>query len=164
MADLLRMRSARPARDVASLAQMICLTFLVGNCDAHLKNYSIMHDGPARDGGAIVSLAPAYDVVSTTFFPHHPRRLAMRIGGAQTVDEVTADSFRVLAADLGIRDSALRRLASPLVEGLVEGVRRAGEGEFGDVLESTPYVADDLIENMMPRMGVLSEYCSGRRA
>lgn len=164
MADLLRMRSAKPARDVASLAQMICLTFLVGNCDAHLKNYSIMHDGPARDGGAIVSLAPAYDVVSTTFFPHHPRRLAMRIGGAQTVDEVTADSFRVLAADLGIRDSALRRLASPLVEGLVEGVRRAGEGEFGDVLESTPYVADDLIENMMPRMGVLSEYCSGRRA
>ena len=88
----------------------------------------------------------------------------MRIGDARTVDEVTADSFRALAADLGIRDSALRRLASPLVEGLVEGVRRAGEGEFGDVLESTPYVADDLIENMMPRVGVLSEYCSGRRA
>ena len=87
----------------------------------------------------------------------------MRIGGAQTVDEVTADSFRVLAADLGIRDSALRRLASPLVEGLVEGVRRAGEGEFGDVLESTPYVADDLIENMMPRMGGAERVLFGKK-
>ena len=164
MAELLRKRSVRPARDVASLAQMMCLAFLVGNCDAHLKNYSIMHDEPARDGGALISLAPAYDVVSTTLFPNHPRRFAMRIGDARTIDEVTPDSFHVLAADLGIRDSALRRLASPLVEGLVEGVRRAGEGELGDVRESTPYVAEDLIENMMPRVEVLSEYCFGRRA
>ena len=84
----------------------------------------------------------------------------MRIGGAQAIDEVTPESFRALAADLGIRDSALRRLASPLVGGLVEGVRRAGEGEFGDVLESTPYVAEDLVEDMAPRLRILSEYCT----
>ena len=86
----------------------------------------------------------------------------MRIGGARAIDEVTPESFRALAADLGIRDSALRRLAAPLVEGLTEGVRRAGEGEFGPVLESTPYVAEDLVDNMASRMGILSEYCSGR--
>ena len=161
MAELLKRHGARPARDVAGLAQMVCLNYLVGNCDAHLKNFSILHEGRDRDGGALVSLAPAYDVVSTTYFPNHPRRLAMRLGDARTIDEVTPDSFNALAADLGIRDSALRRLARPLVEGLASGVRRAGEGELGAVLESTPYVADDLVEDMLPRVRVLAEYCSG---
>lgn len=160
MAELLRRRSVSPARDVASLAQMVCLAFLAGNCDAHLKNYAILHERPARDGGAHVSLAPAYDVVSTTYFPNHPRRLAMRIGGAPTIDEVDADSFRALARELGVRDSALRRLATPLVEGLADGIRRAGEGAFGTVLASTPYVAEDLVEDMAPRLGILSEYCT----
>ena len=163
MAGLLRARSVRPARDVASLAQMICLAFLVGNCDAHLKNYSILHEGPARDGNALVSLAPAYDVVSTTYFPNHPRRLAMRIGGARTIDEVSADSFHELARDLGIRDSALRRLAAPRVAGLLVGIRRAGEGELGTVLESTPCVAEDLVEDAAPRLQILDRYCAQGR-
>ena len=161
MAELLKRHGARPASDVAGLAQTACLNYLVGNCDAHLKNFSILHEGRDRDGGALVSLAPAYDVVSTTYFPNHPRRRAMRLGDARTIDEVTPDSLHALAADLGIRDSALRRLARPLVEGMVDGVRRASEGELGPVLESTPYIADDLIEDMMPRVRVLSEYCAG---
>ena len=161
MVELLKRHGARPASDVAGLAQAACLNYLVGNCDAHLKNFSILHEGRDRDGGALVSLAPAYDVVSTTYFPNHPRRLAMRLGDARTIDEVTTDSLHALAADLGIRDSALRRLARPLVEGMVDGVRRASEGELGPVLESTPYIADDLIEDMMPRVRVLSEYCAG---
>ena len=161
MAELLKRHGARPASDVAGLAQTACLNYLVGNCDAHLKNFSILHEGRDRDGGALVSLAPAYDVVSTTYFPNHPRRLAMRLGGARTIDEVTTDSLHALAADLGIRDSALRRLARPLVEGMVDGVRRASEGELGPVLESTSYVADDLVEDMMPRVRILSEYCAG---
>lgn len=161
MVELLKRHGARPASDVAGLARAACLNYLVGNCDAHLKNFSILHEGRDRDGGALVSLAPAYDVVSTTYFPNHPRRLAMRLGGARTIDEVTTDSLHALAADLGIRDSALRRLARPLVEGMVDGVRRASEGELGPVLESTPYIADGLIEDMMPRVRVLSEYCAG---
>lgn len=161
MAELLKGHGARPASDVAGLAQTVCLNYLVGNCDAHLKNFSILHEGRDRDGGALVSLAPAYDIVSTTYFPNHPRRLAMCLGDARTIDEVTPDSFHVLAADLGIRDSALRRLARPLVEGLERGVRRAAEGELGAVLESTPYVADDLMGDMLPRVRVLAEYCAG---
>ena len=172
MAELLKRHGARPASDVAGLAQTACLNYLVGNCDAHLKNFSILHEGRDRDGGALVSLAPAYDVVSTTYFPNHPRRLAMRLGDARTIDEVTPDSLHALAADLGIRDSALRRLARPLVsalrrlarplvEGMVDGVRRASEGELGPVLESTAYIADDLVEDMMPRVRILSEYCAG---
>lgn len=159
MARLLRDHSVRPALDVSALAQILCLNYLVGNCDAHLKNYSVLHVGVSRGGRALVRLAPAYDIVSTTYFPNHPRKLAMRLGGASTIDEVTAESFGVLASELGIKDGALRRLARPLVEGLADGVLRAGEGEFGSVLGSTPYVAEDLVEDMAPRMRVLRRYC-----
>lgn len=161
MAGLLREDSIRPARDVASLAQTMCLNYLVGNCDAHLKNFSLLHEGPARDGGVLVSLAPAYDVVSTTYFPNHPRRLAMRLGGARTIDDVTPESFRLLAQELGIRDSALRSLVAPLAEGLAEGIGRAGEGQYGPVPESTPYIAEDLLEDMRPRLEVLARYLAG---
>lgn len=159
MVRLLRDHSVRPAFDLPALAQMLCLNYLVGNCDAHLKNYSVLHEGVSRGGRALVRLAPAYDIVSTTYFPNHPRKLAMRIGGASKIDEVTAESFGVLAGELGIKDGALRRLARPLVEGLADGVLRAGEGEFGPVLGSTPYVAEDLVEDMAPRMRVLRRYC-----
>ena len=162
MAELLRRHGRRPASDVSGLAQMVCLNYLVGNCDAHLKNFSILHGVRDCEEGALVSLAPAYDLVSTTYFPNHPRRLAMHVGDAHMIDEVSPASFRALASDLGIRDSALIRLMAPLAENIMEGIRRAGEGEFGAVLESTPYVAEDLINNMVPRVGIMSEYCSGR--
>lgn len=164
MTELLRRRGMRPASDVAHLAQVTCLNYLVGNCDAHLKNFSMLHVRPDRGGGALVSLAPAYDIVSTTMFPKHPRCLAMRVGDARTIDEVTPASFRALAVDLGIRDAALRRLARPLVEGLVKGVRDAAEGAFGEVLESTIHVAEDLVKDMAPRVRTLSEYCLRRDA
>lgn len=161
MVRLMCSHSVRPARDVSSLAQAVCLNYLVGNCDAHLKNFSILHEGAGRGGRALVSLAPAYDIVSTTYFPHHPRRLAMRVGDALTIDDVTPESFGVLARDLGIKDGALRRIARPLVEGLADCVVRAGEGEFGPVLESTPYVAEDLAEDIAPRVRILEQYCEG---
>ena len=50
MAELLKRHGARPASDVAGLAQTACLNYLVGNCDAHLKNFSILHEGRDRDG------------------------------------------------------------------------------------------------------------------
>ena len=85
----------------------------------------------------------------------------MRVGDALTIDDVTPESFGVLARDLGIKDGALRRIARPLVEGLADCVVRAGEGEFGPVLESTPYVAEDLAEDIAPRVRILEQYCEG---
>ncbi len=50
-----------PALEMPKLYELILFNFLVGNEDAHVKNYSLLTD---REG--VVRLTPAYDLVNTT--------------------------------------------------------------------------------------------------
>jgi len=61
--DVLRAVAARPGRDLLALVDAVAVNFLVGNHDAHGKNFSVLH---APDGAR---LAPLYDVVSTAVLP-----------------------------------------------------------------------------------------------
>lgn len=81
IAELLKQESAQPARDVISFAQQICFSYLIGNCDAHLKNFSIVYHEGRGKGKPRTSLAPAYDFVSTTYFPRFSRDMAFALGG-----------------------------------------------------------------------------------
>ncbi len=74
---LLRRASRVPAADAVHLLDQVTLSFLVGNHDAHAKNYSLLL---AQDQ---VRLAPLYDVASALPYGTHERklRLAMKIGG-----------------------------------------------------------------------------------
>ena len=60
---LLRGVAARPAIDVLRLLDAVIFNLIVGNADAHGKNFSILHDaaGPR--------LAPLYDLVMTAAYP-----------------------------------------------------------------------------------------------
>ncbi|MDO4289636.1 MAG: type II toxin-antitoxin system HipA family toxin [Eggerthellaceae bacterium] len=158
IAALLRERSARPARDIAEFARLLVFNYAIGNCDAHLKNYSLLY-GNGSGGRCSVSLAPAYDLVSTTYFPRYSRNMAMVFGGVESIDEVTPETFKHVAQDLGITVGALKHLAAPITERLLPALVQAGEGELGDVLKSTPYVADDLANDVKPRLEVLRAFC-----
>jgi serine/threonine-protein kinase HipA len=58
-----------PAEQVqGSLAQlfaMVTLSCIVGNCDAHLKNFGLLYSDPTQRDAR---LAPAYDIVNTTAY------------------------------------------------------------------------------------------------
>jgi serine/threonine-protein kinase HipA len=107
---LLRRAVAVPARDAPRLLEYVALSFLVGNHDAHAKNYSLLYlpDSPRA------TLAPAYDVLSTIAYrgaQNMSRKLAMRIGGEYRPDYVRARHLERLLADAGLgRAAALRRL------------------------------------------------------
>jgi serine/threonine-protein kinase HipA len=58
---LTRRAAAVPARDVIKLLDVIGLNFLVGNHDAHGKNFSLLY----QPESGVAELAPAYDVLST---------------------------------------------------------------------------------------------------
>ncbi len=68
--------------------QVVCgpvvLHVLVGNGDAHGKNYSLLHE----HSGA-VRLAPLYDVMSTLYCGDE--RLAMYVDGVRRADRVSTD-------------------------------------------------------------------------
>lgn len=82
----------------------------------------------------------------------------MDLGGARSIDEVTPETLENLARELGIKDHALRRIAKKIAATLVGALDRAGSGDADPVLESTPYVADDLIADIEPRLEVLRAF------
>lgn len=162
IAGFLRRHGASPVRDIANFAKMLCFAYVIGDCDAHLKNFSVLvrPTGDAASGSYAVSLSPAYDFVCTTMFARFSRDMAMDFGGARAIDDVTPSTFARLADDLGISAGALAELARPIVCGLFDAIDQAEEGEFGDVLESTPYIADDMSEDIAPRLEMLRTFCS----
>lgn len=158
IARFLKRCSVQPARDVAAFARMLCFAYAIGDCDAHLKNYSVLIQDAAH-GAYRIKLAPAYDFVCTTVFPRFSRTLAMVIGGEREIDEIEPSTFNLLASDLGITKAALQTLAWPIAENLAKSIGAAGNGHSGTVLASTPYIADDLVEDMTPRIEVLKAFC-----
>lgn len=158
IARFLKHRSVQPARDVAAFARTLCFAYAIGDCDAHLKNYSVLIQDAAH-GVYRAKLAPAYDFVCTTVFPRFSRTLAMAIGGEREIDDVKPSTFNLLASDLGITKAALRALAMPIAESLTKAINAAGNGHTGAVLASTPYIADNLAEDFAPRIEVLRAFC-----
>ena len=55
------------------LLESVVFSYLVGNCDNHLKNYSLLYDSPMT--GCAVS--PTYDVTSTTCYPELSREMGV---------------------------------------------------------------------------------------
>jgi len=105
---LLRRVVAVPARDAAALLDYVGLSFLVGNNDAHGKNFSLLY----VPRGPRAALAPAYDVLSTVAYhatARLSRKMAMRIGGEYRPEHVRRRHLDALIAEAGLGGAAARR-------------------------------------------------------
>ena len=77
VAKAIRQYSATPGLDVVNFAEQVLFSFLTGNADMHLKNFSLVHQ-PGT--GAV--LAPAYDMVATALVnPDDKEDLALTLNG-----------------------------------------------------------------------------------
>ncbi len=93
--ETLRDMRASP-RDQLAFVDALVYNFLIGNADAHGKNYSVLyHHGRP-------SLAPLYDEVSTAVYPQLSSEMAMKIGGEAHFDAIVRDSFRKMAEEFGV--------------------------------------------------------------
>lgn len=154
IARLLENHSLDPLTDIDTFARISVFNYLVGNCDNHLKNLSVIYKG------SHMKLAPAYDIVCTTFFERFSREMGMRLGSTRLIDNVRPADFGLLAKDLGIGVRRMRRVCSDLVEQLPDALLEAGE-EGSDVIETLPYSAEDILHDAEPRLGVVSSFARG---
>lgn len=109
---LLRRVSTIPAVDVLALVDAAIFNAMVGNADAHGKNFSLLHDGDRP------RLAPLYDLVSTAVYPELSPRFAMKIGGRATLGELDARAWRGFAADAGVSLPRVRQRVRELGEAI----------------------------------------------
>lgn len=118
--------SARAARDINAFLKAFLVNFLLGNGDAHGKNFALLYD---PDAG--VQLAPLYDVLSTAVYGDLTDRMAMTIGGIDDPDRVDIAAWRRLAGESGVGGqlSGFILRWSTEVLSAVESVRDAAQGE-----------------------------------
>lgn len=114
---IIRTACARPLKDVERLIRVALFNTLIGNCDAHGKNFSILYN----EEGA--TLAPFYDLLSTTVYPELERKLSMKIGKENHIDKIDASDLAAFAVDIGVRP----RLVAAELEGLLAKADTAWE-------------------------------------
>lgn len=122
--------AAAPRIDLLRYLERIAASFLLGDCDCHLKNFSLLE----TPGG--LRLSPAYDIVNTYVFAAqgYSTRFGLRLGGrARQWDEITRDTFRALGADLDLPPRAVERALTALVRKREPVLRRlAPRPEWAD--------------------------------
>ena len=91
----LREISTAPGYDVQLLFERVVFNFIIGNGDAHLKNYSIAYKDKEE-----IRLTPAYDVVSSKLVIPDEEDSALSINGRKNL--LKRDDFDKLAEYLNI--------------------------------------------------------------
>ncbi|MCJ8519724.1 serine/threonine-protein kinase HipA [Pseudorhizobium tarimense] len=104
--DLIDRATARPAADRLGFIRMLVFHYLVGNADAHGKNYALLYRERVPD------LAPLYDVVCTAAYARLAKKLAMAIG-ERNVPE-TRGAQRLLVKDIADLADRIRGEADAL--------------------------------------------------
>jgi serine/threonine-protein kinase HipA len=94
---------------VETLLRAVTLNVLIGNGDAHAKNFSLLHEG---SGG--LRLAPLYDLMSTLWYGDD--RLAMYIDDVRRTDRVTGARLINEATRWGLT----RRRAAEIIEEVLD--------------------------------------------
>ena len=92
---LLRQTTRPSAPQLLRLLDAVIFNALIGNHDAHAKNFSLLYDGGA-------TLAPLYDISSTAVYQCLTPKMAMKLGSKYRFTEVQARHWRQFAQAAGL--------------------------------------------------------------
>lgn len=113
--DLIREVSNIPVVDLQRLLDAVIFNFLVGNNDAHGKNFSFLYaNGPMGDWHT--SFAPLYDLVCTAYYPELSKTMAMKIGGEYHSENILPKNFEKMAEECGLAKPLVKRRIPELAE------------------------------------------------
>jgi serine/threonine-protein kinase HipA len=105
--NLIRAVSSAPIIDLQQMLNAVILNFLIGNHDAHGKNFSLLYQ--ATTNGVNVRLAPLYDLLCTMVYPDLSRNMAMSIGGKYKSESITPAHFDQMAEETGLAKPIVRQ-------------------------------------------------------
>jgi serine/threonine-protein kinase HipA len=104
IAKVIKDHSSRPEIDLDKFFRRLIVFTLVGNCDGHLKNFSLLETPTG------LRLAPLYDVVNTALYPGFDQYLALLIDGKRVqLDTVTKPLLENFARSIGLPDRAIEQ-------------------------------------------------------
>ncbi len=103
IAKLIKQYSSAPMLDVANYWEIVVFSWLTGNADMHLKNFSLFK--PAAN----YMLTPAYDLLSTSIvMPEDDEELALTLNGKKK--KIKREDFEKAMSDCGMDEKAISNI------------------------------------------------------
>lgn len=103
IAKLIRQYSSAPLLDVVNFWEVVLFSWMTGNADMHLKNFSLFR--PSDD----YMLTPAYDLLSTALaMPEDEEELALTLNGKKK--RIKREDFEKAMRDTGMDEKAITNL------------------------------------------------------
>lgn len=112
--ELIKKVSSRPLIDLENLLKLVLFNLLIGNNDAHGKNFSLLYEGGAR------RLAPAYDLIATAYYPDLDPHMAMKLGKESLSLKVGPEQLALFAKEVQLTPPLVLNLFSHMAKILPE--------------------------------------------
>jgi serine/threonine-protein kinase HipA len=119
----------------------LTLNVAIGNCDAHAKNFSLLH----TESGAL-RFAPLYDLISTRLYPLGDH-LAMYVDTVQKADRVTPERIVNEGARWRIRRPRAEEVVADVLDRLPDAIAAAADETVG-----TPKELVDLVNRRIDQL------------
>ena len=123
--ELVRAVSSVPGPDILRLFDAVVFNYLIGNNDAHGKNFSFLYEGQGA------RLAPLYDLVCTQAYPGLAADVAMKIGDERKSDRILAKNWLKFFNDAGVGPAVARKRLETLARNVGKIVRGMDESDAG---------------------------------
>lgn len=123
--DLIRKVSTTPAPDLLTFLDALVFNYLIGNNDAHGKNFSFLYQRDASSSsGYIARLAPLYDLISTSRYPNLTPKMAMKIGKKYLPTQLGLEHWQQLWKEAGFTESQAYKRVIQFAEKVLKVLRQ----------------------------------------
>ncbi|MCY4443200.1 MAG: HipA domain-containing protein [Proteobacteria bacterium] len=147
--DVIGEHCVDPGTNKLTFLTIILYNFIVGNSDAHHKNYSLLYD---KKG---LRVAPAYDILSMAVYPDVTLDMAMRVGEEDSPDCVKKSDFfkfveNSFKEDLDAAKASFETTMNNMMD-TIEGKALELKKEFEEQSFKSP-IYDEIIEIIKDRV------------
>lgn len=120
--ELVRSTTRPSALQILRLLDCVIFNALIGNQDAHAKNFSLLY--PNQEKNKTPVLAPFYDLLSTAVYPTLTQKMAMKIGSKYRFSEVQARHWEQFAESAGLTKAQTKRRVLELAKSLPDAAQK----------------------------------------
>lgn len=121
--------SSMPKMDVTNFFEVVLFSWITGNNDMHLKNFSLFEP---RDGN--IRLTPAYDLLNAAILnPKDDEELALTLNGKKK--KLKRSDFMTSGLTMGVEQKTIERLVGKYVKLLPEMQKLIGNSFLNDELK-----------------------------
>jgi serine/threonine-protein kinase HipA len=110
---------SKPALDINQLTERVVFNYLIGNNDAHAKNFSLLHYETEH-----IVLTPAYDILSTAIYDELSDKMAMKIGGYYNISKILPRHWERLSEEVGFSYPQLKKFIKKQYENIIAAIEK----------------------------------------